>query len=269
MIERRVTELHEASLLQLWAHEYEVDDGGRTQVRSADGRLEKRAADLVVLRSNLGTALAEMDEVMRSIREDAYHRNIRGTSPLRQGLSEIVSLRNHLAGLVISNELEHSGLMTNPAMRTNLLRNFPNPASERFEMAVVSDVIAELGLGSLNQLSVDQIIESRRYNAHFRRLLDDSMAAVARGLDPVITPQATAHELAQRYRATVAEFARPDVVESVIDEIVWDVAGAALPPSIFLKYGLKALRWRKVAQETRPFLLLMHLERALNQQRHQ
>jgi hypothetical protein len=41
------------------------------------------------------------------------------------------------------------------------------------------------------------------------------------------------------------------------------VLGLTIPPSLYLKYGLKAFRWRKVADELRPYLMLIQLERAL------
>lgn len=264
-IVRRVTELREAGLLRFWSHEYEVDDAGRAR---ADGGRTVRAADLVVARAPLSANLAAMDEVMRSIRNEAYRAGRGDTpAPLRQGTAEIVGLRNHLASLVISAELDQDGLLTNPAVRADLLRNFQRPAPDRFDMAVVRDVVARLGLGSLTELTVEQIIDSRRYNQDFRTLLDESLLAVARGVDPVVTPEATARELAERYRSTVAEFARPDSAGRLAEDVIWDLIGSALPATMVFKHGLQALRWRRSVDKVRPFLLLMHLERAVRRNR--
>lgn len=263
---RRIEELHEAGLLRLWCHEYETDDAGRVTAPSPFGQVVRRA-DLVVPRDRLGRSLAEMDTVLRSIREEAYRRQVGGREALRQGTAEIVGLRSHLASLVVSAELDQDGLLTNPAARDHLVRHVRTPSNERFETAVVADVVARLGLGALDQLTLDQIIEARRYHADFRRLLDKSLLAVARGVDPVITPAATAKELAERYRATVAEFARPDSGAGLAQDVVWDLLGAAVPSTMLFKHGVQALRWRRAVDRARPFLLLMYLERALHGRR--
>ncbi|WP_433385051.1 hypothetical protein [Micromonospora sp. KLBMP9576] len=264
-INRRVDELHEAGLLRLWGHEYEVDDAGR--VRFGRGPRQGRRADLVIAQGQMRESLIRMDEVMRAMREEAYQRAEGGPSTLRQGPAEIVSLRNHMASLVISSELRQDGMLSNPAVKAQLARSIGQPPSERFEATVVRDVLGQLEIGSLAQLDVDQIIESRRFNADFRTLLDESLLAVSRGYDPVLTPEATARELIRRYRDTVAEFARPRVAGQVAQEVVWDVLGATVPSTIVFKYGLRALTWRKAVQRAKPFLLLMHLERTTARQR--
>lgn len=263
-INRRVDELREAGLLGFWGHEYEVDDGGR--VRFGQGAKRGRRADLVIPQGQMRESLTRMDEVMRAIREEAYRRTETDTRTLRQGAAEIVSLRNHMAALVISSELRQDGMLSNPAVKAQLTRSLGRPQPQRFEAAVVREVLEELQIGSLDQLSVDQIVESRRYNAGFRSLLDESLLALSRGLDPVLTPEATARELSRRYRETIAEFARPRVAGQVAHEVVWDVLGATVPSTVVFKYGLRALTWRKAAQRAKPFLLLMHLERAARRQ---
>ncbi|MFF0314269.1 hypothetical protein ACFYPH_06415 [Micromonospora sp. NPDC005252] len=262
-INRRIDELHEAGLLRLWGHEYEVNDGGR--VRFGRGAGPGRRADLVIPQRQMRESLTRMDEVMRAIREEAYRQSEVGAPALRQGPAEIVSLRNHMASLVISSELKQDGMLSNPAVKAQLAKSLGRPPSERFDAAVVRDVLGQLQIGPLDQLSVDQIIESRRYNADFRSLLDESLLAVSRGYDPVLTPEATARELARRYRETVAEFARPQIAGQVAQEVVWDVLGATVPSTVVFKYGLRALTWRKAVQRAKPFLLLMHLERAARQ----
>ncbi|WP_434740422.1 hypothetical protein [Micromonospora sp. SH-82] len=264
LIERRIDELREQGFVKLWAHEYEVDDAGRAG-NPTDGDAVRRPADLVVPASTLGVSLGEMDEVMRSIRESAYGREPGERSPLRQGTAEIVGLRNHLASLVISAELNQDGMLTNPAVRTALTSTFRARPGEGFQAAVVREVIGQLQLGSLVNLTAEQVETCRRFSADFRTLLDESVVAVARGLDPVISPENTARELMTRYRAISTEYALPRLGPQVGGEIVWDVLGATLPPSIVLKYGVKAFTWRKIAKEVRPYLLLMHLERALRQ----
>jgi hypothetical protein len=264
LIERRIDELRERGFIKLWAHEYEVDDAGNarnpTVVNAA-----RRPADLVVSESALGVSLGEMDEVMRLIRESAYSAGSGGAPQLRQGTAEIVGLRNHLASLVISAELNQDGMLTNPAVRTALTATFRAQPGEGFQAAVVREVVGQLQVGSLVSLSAEQVDECRRFSADFRTLLDESVVAVARGLDPVISPENTARELMTRYRAISSEYALPRLGSEVGKEIIWDVLGATLPPSIVLKYGVKAFAWRKIARGIRPYLLLMHLERALRQ----
>lgn len=262
LIERRIDELREQGFVKLWAHEYEVDDAGRARNPTVvDG--VRRPADLVVPESTLGVSLGEMDEVMRSIRESAYGDGPSDVPRLRQGTAEIVGLRNHLASLVISAELNQDGMLTNPAVRSALTATFRAQPAEGFQSAVVREVVGQLRLGSLVDLSAEQVEQCRRFSADFRTLLDESVVAVARGLDPVISPENTARELLSRYRAITAEFALPRLSAEVGDEIFWDVLGATLPPSLVLKYGVKAFTWRKIAREVRPYLLLMHLEHAL------
>lgn len=266
MINRRISELHEAGLLKFWSHEYEVDDAGHVPAGTAPQH--RRPADIIIPQGSLQENLSSMDEVMQSIREEAYRTAGTGSSPLRQGHAEIVALRNCLASLVISSELRQDGLLTNPAAHTHLVRNLRTPAPPRFDETVVKELVAQLGVGSLNQLSIEQVVESRRYNADFRTLIDQSLIAVARGFDPTLTPEATAKELVNRYRATISEFARPQVAGQVMQEVVWDVLGAAIPSTMVFKYGLRALKWRKTMKESKPFLLLMHLERSLTHRGH-
>ncbi|MFG2051697.1 hypothetical protein ACGFIW_30230 [Micromonospora sp. NPDC048935] len=261
LIERRVLELRDQGFVKLWAHEYEVGDSGEVNTpNAADGA--RRPSDLVLPTATLGAGLGEMDEVMRSVRELAYGGESQAPVTLRQGTAEIVGLRNHLASLVISSELNQDGMLTNPAVRTALTRSFRS-GGESFQNAVVQDVIAQMQLGSLTRLTADQVEECRRFSRDFRLLLDESLLAVARGVDPVLTPVATAQEIMNRYRAISAEYALPQLGPEIGGEIIWDVLGATIPASILLKYGTKAFRWRRVAQEIRPYLLLMHLERSL------
>ncbi|MBE1486308.1 hypothetical protein [Plantactinospora soyae] len=264
LIEHRVLELRDQGFVKLWAHEYEVDDSGEVHTpTAADGT--RRPSDLVLPTATLGAGLGEMDEVMRSVRELAYGGESGAPMKLRQGTAEIVGLRNHLASLVISSELNQDGMLTNPAVRTALTRSFRGSSGGSFQTAVVRDVIAQMQLGSLTRLTADQVEECRRFSRDFRLLLDESLLAVARGVDPVLTPEATAREITNRYRAISAEYALPQLGPEISGEIIWDVLGATVPASIVLKYGTKAFRWRRIAQELRPYLLLMHLERSLYQ----
>ena len=264
-VEWKVSALREQGFIRLWAHEYEVDDGGYARNPYSDLSV-RRHADLVIAQSDLGQSLGEMDEFMRAVREDAYRDSVeRHGIRLRQGTAEIVGLRNQLSSLVISSELNQDGLLTNPAARSSLTKSFRS-SNDSFKMSVVREVVSELRLGSLSGLTADQVEQCRRYGQGFRQLLDDSLLAVARGMDPILTPQAVAKELLARYRAISAEFVRPGISMEVGGEVFWDVLGATIPASMVLKYGLKALSWRKKAAEVRPFLLLMQLERSLRDQ---
>ncbi|HEX5405494.1 MAG TPA: hypothetical protein VFX16_24735 [Pseudonocardiaceae bacterium] len=261
-IDWKVDALREQGFIRLWAHEYEVDDAGYARDPTNQAGVG-RHADLVVVQEDLGNSLSEMDEFMRAVREDAYRDSAEhaGTK-LRQGTAEIVGLRSQLASLLISSELNQDGLLTNPATRTTLMNRFRSGMAS-FRMAVVREVVAQLQVGSLAALTPEQVDQCRRHGQGFRQLLDDSLIAVSRGLDPVMTPQAIAMDLMARYRDISREYFRPAAMSEAADEVLWDLLGAAIPPSIALKYGLKGLRWRKNANELRPFLLLMHLEKSL------
>jgi hypothetical protein len=265
-LEWRIDALREQGFIKLWAHEYEVDDAGYA-ANPSTGIAVRRRADLVVEQTSLSRSLGEMDELMRSIREEAYGRSRSGNPVLRQGTAEIVGLRHNLGSLVVSSELNQDGLLTNPATRAALQNGFTAlGGSESFQMAVVKEVVSKLQLGSLSQLTNEQIEECRRYSADFRQLLDQSLLAVAHGMSPTLTPEAIATELVSRYRAITAEYGEPRVFREAGQEVFWDVLGATLPPTIVLKYGLKGLRWRKEALAARPYLLIMHLERSFTTQ---
>ena len=260
-IERKISSLREQGFVRLWAHEYEVNDAGLTRSLGSHSN-SRRQADMVVPQAALRPDLVETDELMRSIREQAYDAEGTAQRRLRQGTAEIVWLRSQLASLMICSELAQDGLLTKPAAGRALAHNFKPPKTESFQSAVVTEVVGKLGLGSLNHLTPDQILECRRYSSDFRVLFEESLVAVASGVSPVLTPEAVASEVVNRYRTIVTEFARPHPVRELGSEVLWDVAGATLPASIVLKYGLKALKWRKEVEAIRPFLLLMQLERS-------
>jgi hypothetical protein len=261
-LERRVSSLREQGFVRLWAHEYEVSDGGMTSSLGSYSN-SRRQADLVVPQAALRSDLAETDELMRNMREQAYGESDSAQRRLRQGTAEIVWLRSQLASLLICSELSQDGLLAKPTAGTALTQNFRPVKEESFQSAVVTGVVGKLGLGQLSHLTPDQILECRRYSRDFRVLFDQSLSAVAQGASPVLTPEAVANEVVNRYRMIVTEYATPHPGRELGSEVFWDVAGATVPASMVLKYGLKALKWRKEVETIRPFLLLMQLERAL------
>jgi hypothetical protein len=202
---RRIVELRERGLVALWAHEYEVDDKGRVKAAYSGGDPLARTADLVVDQARLRESVAEMSEVLRAMREEAYRRE--PNSRYRQGVAEIVSLRSHLTSLVISSELRQDGLLANPTTRAVFAKNLRPIEGQGFRGAVVQEVLSMLQLGSLRMLTTDQVDECRRASSAFRKLLDQSIIAVARGVDPVVTPAATARELVGRYNEVVTRYA--------------------------------------------------------------
>ena len=261
-IDRRLDELREQKLISLWAHEYEVDDRGQVRAEFASPQ-NRRHADLVVGAAGLRERLTEMNEMLRVGREEAYRRH--PERPLRQGVAEIVSLRNHLSSLVISSELRQEGLLANPVAGTVFRRGAPS-GRVNFREAVAREVIAQLRLGPLTRLTADEIAKARRYNAGFRRLLDDSLIAVSQGMNPVITPEAAATEIVTRYRQITNRLSRRSEAGRTTTDITFDVLGMALPPSILVKYLLTAFSWRRGVSATRPYLMLMHLEQGLAEQ---
>jgi hypothetical protein len=265
-IQKRLDSLREQGFLKLWAHEYEVDDTGYARGRGLVTG-SRRPADLVVSEKELRASLNEMDAVLRSVREEAYRDGSDSRHPFRQGTAEVVGLRNQLSSLVISSELKQDGLIANPALRRTLIDAARPVAESSFQLAVVRDVVSRLRIGSLTQLTADQLVECRRYSAGFRELLEESLLSVAGGMHPVLTPEAIAQELISKYRAITSEYSIPKLAQEMGDELLWDVAGATIPATIVLKYGFKAFQWRRAAMEVRPYLLLMHLERALTPSR--
>ncbi|MEU0209795.1 hypothetical protein ABZ235_01480 [Streptomyces canus] len=265
-LRHHVDSLHEQGLIKFWAHEYEVDDGGTT-IPSRPSAI-RRQADLVIVRSHMSHRIGEMDELMRRIREEAYGDRLDARPRLRQGTAEIVGLRNQLASLVISSELNQDGMLSNPALRAALSRNFRGGQGGSFESAVVAELVGQLHLGPLTDLTPEQVEESRRYVSGFRHVLDESLLAVAHGVDPELTPTAIAREIVSRYRTIMSEIARPRHGAQLTEDVVWDVIGATVPGSIMLKYGISALRWRREVAGVRPFLLLMQLDRALGEGGH-
>ncbi|NKZ04346.1 hypothetical protein [Actinomadura latina] len=256
-----INNLREQGFIKLWAHEYEVNDAGYARSpRGAGG--ESRPADLVVDRDALAANMTEMDQMFRGMREHAYESSPRGhRRPLRQGVGEIINLRGHLASLVISSELNQDGLLASQATHNALVNGARS--SEPFGPGVVREVLSLLQLGSLANLSPDQILECRRYSSDFRSLLDDSLLAVARGSDPVLTPEATARELVGRYKAISSEYALARGEGRRSGGFLWEILGASLPTSLAIGAGDRTFKWRKDEAEMKPYLLLMHLERAL------
>ena len=255
-VEHQLRELRDAGLVRYWAHEYEVT--GPTGLRLPKGR----PADLVVSRSSFREKIAETDEYMRSTRERAY-RSRADASSLRQGTAEIVGLRDNLNQLVIANELEQSGLLTKRLSRQSFRRprRVDDSGRSAFSEGVVRDVVSGLEIGSLSALSVEQILSAREHSKDFRKLIDRSVVDVSRGSSTVITAKATAELILQRYRDIVSEYLPQGVQDEVASEMMWDVSGVFVPPTIGLKWAIKSFEWRRQDRAVRPFLLLTQLQR--------
>ncbi|WP_030443126.1 hypothetical protein [Actinoplanes subtropicus] len=262
-IDRRLTDLHEQKLISLWAHEYEVDDAGRVRAPFLPGS-DRRTADVVVEAAGLAERLSEMNDMLRVSREEAYRRH--PGRLLRQGVAEVVSLRNQLSSLVISAELGQDGLLGNPATRSILLQPSGADRPATFREAVAQEVVGRLRLGPLSMLTPDEIAVARRHNAGFRRLLDDSLLAVSQGMDPLITPEAAAQEIVNRYRETTTRMNLRSETGALAADVAFDVLGMVMPPSVLVKYALNAFTWRRRVKEAQPYLMLLHLERRLGQQ---
>lgn len=262
-IEAKIRALHEAGLVKFWAHEYEINSLGKTESRTTDGHKISRSIDCVVVRSEFVEGVSKADEFMRSAREEAY----RSQGPLggfRQGTAEIVGFRNQLNSLVLASELSQDGLLSNPASRVGLVDQVRSAGSERFDGAVVSEVVRKLSLGSLAALSVDQAIEARKYSQDFRKILEASLIEAARGMDPTITPEKTAELIVERFNEVINEYLPKGARKEALSEASWDLAGLLVPSSIFAKYGFLAFKWRKQERDLRPFVLLTHLRRSLS-----
>jgi hypothetical protein len=259
-IEYKVSELQEAGLVRLWAHEYELDRRGRAR-NPSDPAGHGRHADLIVDRTEFGTRMASLDEQLREDRELAYQQGDNEDRP-RQGTAEIVALRSLTSTMLLASELNQDGIVANPGVRHDLRTAFRVDGT--FNRAVVSSVQDLLNLPVPLHLSVDEILRCREMVDGFRALVDSSLAAAARGGQfRTITADAVATEVVDSYREALASAARGRFgVAGIGSEAFWDVVGNALPPSLILKYGLRVFRWRREAKDLSPFLLLMYLDSA-------
>lgn len=257
-IDYRVSELREAGLVKLWAHEYELDRQGRSRNPSDPAKI-RRDVDLVVDRNEFGTRMASLDEQLRNDREIAYTHGDQQDRP-RQGTAEIVALRSLTSTMLLASELNQDGIVANPGVRHNLATAFR--VERTFDRAVVSGVEDLLGLPVPLQLSVDEILRCRQVAHGFRKLVDTSLVAAANGSEyTTVTATEVAVEVVESYREMLRTAAtRRFGIADIGGEAFWDVIGASLPPTMILKYGLKAIRWRREAAKISPFLLLMYLD---------
>ena len=260
-IEWKIDGLRESGAVQLWAHEYEVDDRGFAS-DPTDSHAIHRPADLVVEAAALRESIAEIDDVLRATKDVELDQ----PGALRQGTAEVVEYRGELANLAISAELNQDGILTNPASRAALVTSGFRRLDDRFEVEVVRNVVSQLQLGPLWRLTVDEVQTARSMTKDFRTLLNDSMLKLARGITRDITPESVASEIVERYRHVMAELGRKHLSGDLTAEAGWDVVGAVIPASIPIKYGWKFFRGRRADQDLRPFLLLTHLQRT--QRRH-
>jgi hypothetical protein len=258
ILNRRLRELRDQGLVVFWAHEYEVNSAGLIEAKYAPAG-ESRPVDLVVERDNFRSRLGEMNEILRNTREEAYLRH--PALPGRQGIAEVVDLRSQLTSLLVSAELGSHGLLADAAAGRLLARRQPSVEGPTFQQEVAREVVGQLQLGGLGSLTFGQIQTIRNFGDGFRRLLDESLIAVSRGMDPVITPRAAATHILHQYDEIRARYGLGSGRGEITSEVVWDVAGMALPPTVLLKYAMKIFAWRRSVNELRPFLMLLHLER--------
>lgn len=255
-VERRLEELNEQGRLTLWAHEHEMHNLDRGTVLAPESERE-RLVSIVVPQGAFAERMRTADESISANLEQAYDRLGPGT---RQGVAEVVVLRRQVGALMLASILERDGILARRSPKSLINAQFRRrDASLREEVAV--DVLRRLRVGSLLNLSAAKFDELRGYTADFRRLLDRSILKAA-SAHPVVRPTDVADELLATYTAILEELRPEGVVKPLIAEGVWDVVGTVVPPTLPMKYGLKALALRRASDSVRPFLLLAGLQAA-------
>lgn len=258
LIVRKLAELEEMGVLKYWAHEYEADDGGKVRTNDLSGA-SIRVASSVLDANELREALGELDDVVQSGREEAYLRHGPATR-LRQGPAEFVGFREQLISLVIASELRQDGLLSTGTAKSVLKNGVSSQPGGTFRNMIVKEVIDSLGVGPLWHLSAEQIDESRKFSRGFSEILDQAVLSAANGVDAEITPKAVAENIVSQYREIFKTRPISGDAANLTSDMIWDLSSAIIPPTLILKYGLKAFKWRREAKKLRPFLMLSSIQ---------
>jgi hypothetical protein len=200
----RLRELHEIGAVRTWAHEYEVDDGGR--VRGAGWKsLLDAPADLVL-------PLSTMKELVRQVDDDleithGMTRPEPGSAALREGVAEVVQFRRSVIGLRLADELVTDGLLTGRGRLAVLTAGIANPAGRQDQPGppvsppagqygtVVRTIVERCTFDRLSDLPLTAITDCRRHMPAFRRFMERKISAATQE-----DPARLAHEIVEEYQ---------------------------------------------------------------------
>jgi hypothetical protein len=243
---RRLRELQEIEAISTWAHEYEVNDGGM----SVGGSWQS------VLSGPAGRVLTQpqVKDLVQGVDAD-LHITDRPDTQLREGIAEVVQFRQSVIGLRLADALTTEGLLTSRNYAESLAdvlmadRQAPSDYDE-----IIETIVDLCRFGSLSELPMEAIIDCRRHMPAFRKYLRQKTTEA-----PERDAQSLATQVIDEYQDLLMRYAKDHEVRELAMDIGWDVLGALLPPSVFVKYIGKPVEWSKRRREFRPFLLLSRI----------
>lgn len=258
-IERKLAELRELGVLFSWAHEYEVGANGNVTGLNRGTSVP----DLVVDAETVRRIVGEVDESIGEDRRPAYAEALGD----RQGILEIARLRRQLTVVSVTSELGLDGLLSQSGWLRALdsgttIAGGGGATEGKVQTEVTRAVIDRCRFGPLSGLDSQTVEACRRHASAFRELV----VRTAGGeliLRDTADPGRIAESVFQQYQELLNEYGRPRLPKEIGDEVAWDALGVALPPTIALKYGFKAFKWRREKKDFEPFLLLSDIQRGL------
>jgi hypothetical protein len=250
----RLRELQEIGAIRTWAHEYEVDDGGR--VRGADWKsVLAGPADQVLPLAQVRSLVRQVDDEL-----DITH-PVEDSTALREGVAEVVQFRRSVIGLRVADVLATDGLLTAEKRAKTLTAGIDPPPEEPNRYGPIVQTIVDLcTFDRLSDLPLEAVIECRRQMPAFRRYLETRVTSSAE-----LDPSRLAREIIEEYQDLLERYAQGHHARDIAVDAGWDVIGALLPPAVVVKYLGKPLHWSKRHRDFQPFLLLSRIR---SHQRH-
>ncbi len=254
---RRFAELRELGAIEVWAHEYEVAEGGYL-VENQHRAIFPGVVDHVLTIEDLASASEEVDDVLRLDREAVYRAQT-GATNRREGVGEIVQHRRTLLGMRLSDALLLDGLASLNSPTAGLTHAFETLVDdEALIQQTINVVVSRCGFGKLAGLSVGSMADCRKHLPAFREYV--------RGLVGQASPQAHPDEIANKIMAAYQDLLHKgdhgtlkDGVKGFGSEAAWDVFGALFPPGLAIKYLGKVFSFGKKRKDFKPFLLLANV----------
>jgi hypothetical protein len=240
---RRLRELQEIEAISAWAHEYEVDDGGVPRADSWQSVLSGPAGRVLTQ--------PQVRDLVRGVDAD-LHITDRPDTSLREGLAEVVQFRQSVIGLRLADALTTEGLLTSRNYAQSLADVLMADRQAPPEYGEITETIVDLcRFGGLSELPLDAVIDCRRHMPAFRKYLHQKATEA-----PDEEAQSLAAQVVDEYQDLLMRYTKGHEVRDLAMDVGWDVLGALLPPSVFVKYIGKPIEWSKRRREFRPFLLL-------------
>ncbi len=244
----RLRELQEIGAVNTWAHEYEVDDGGRVR----QGQWESVLAGP----ANQVLPLQQVKELVEGVDADLnITDNPDDSSTLREGIAELVQFRQSVIGFRLADALAAEGLLTSRNYTSTLGGGvvFDMQSGEQYG-SIVETIVELCTFRNLSQMPLEAIIDCRSHMPAFRRYLQEKLA---QSTDR--DPRHLAQQIVSEYHDLLMRYSKSHEIRDLATDIGWDVVGALLPPTVFVKYVGKPIEWSKRRREFRPFLLLSQI----------